>query len=152
MVFEPCGEPPRTRVEHPTPRRAYLSGMLVDDLHAAHIGLVQDGGRDDLHHHLVAGEGKKLFVGGARTPRQQVDQRHRFRPRVAQEFVRLVFQKDVTPLSGGFLEAGVDAFPVDGGLHTFLSWTVSGKGAACAFGARAARQVAYPAIGTGAIL
>jgi hypothetical protein len=77
-----------------------FSDFLLYDFYATHFGFMDDGWRNHLEHHFVAGQGKQMIVGKACGAGKQYRSGSRLGARFFQKRVDFVFEKLKSPFLG----------------------------------------------------
>ena len=126
-AFDPFRIPFRDFREHAAHGGAHLVGRLGHDADAAHFGLVDDGGRNDLEHGLFAGQGHDFLFHRLGVSGNEGTLGRRFRPGKAQEVVDFEFVEKMPPLGVGVAEQLGDRLVFYGQIHARLRKRVDGK-------------------------
>ena len=123
-AFDPFGIAFRHLGEHTPHGGTHFVGRFGDDAHAAHFGLVDDGGGDDFQHGLFAGQGHDLLFHRFGVPWDEGAFGRRFRTGKAQQIVYFEFIEKMPPLSVGVAEQLGNGLIFNSQIHASLQLVV----------------------------
>ena len=123
-AFDPFGIAFRHLGEHTPHGGTHFVGRFGDDAHAAHFGLVDDGGGDDFQHGLFAGQGHDLLFHRFGVPWDEGAFARRFRTGKAQQIVHFEFIEKMPPLSVGVAEQLGNGLIFNSQIHASLQLVV----------------------------
>ena len=126
-AFDPFRIPFRDFGEHAAHGGPHLVGRLGHDADAAHFGLMDDGGRNDLEHGLFAGQGHDFLFHRLGVSGNEGTLGRRFRAGKAQEVVDFEFVEKMPPLGVGVAEQLGDRLVFYGQVHARLRKRVDEK-------------------------